>query len=102
MITKLASTNLIVWYCPGCKGVHMIRYGEGQWTWNMDRDKPTFHPSVLVTYSGFDEDKPIKEICHSFVRDGNMQFLNDCTHELAGQTVPIPEWPWTPEQYHIP
>jgi hypothetical protein len=31
--------------------------------------------------------------CHIFVRDGKIQFLNDCTHELAGKTVPMePLW----------
>lgn len=34
----------------------------------------------------------ISKRCHSFVVDGQMQFLGDCTHALAGQTVPIPEW----------
>ncbi|MGC4033677.1 MAG: hypothetical protein QM754_18485 [Tepidisphaeraceae bacterium] len=27
--------------------------------------------------------------CHSFVRDGQIEFLGDCTHELAGKTVPL-------------
>ena len=27
-----------------------------------------------------------------FVTDGNIQFLADCTHALAGQTVPMPDW----------
>lgn len=33
--------------------------------------------------------------CHSFVRDGKIEFLNDSTHSLAGQTVdlpPLPDW----------
>ena len=25
--------------------------------------------------------------CHIFIRDGRIQYLNDCTHALAGQTV---------------
>jgi len=29
------------------------------------------------------------------VVDGRMQFLGDCTHALAGQTVDIPPWPRT-------
>ena len=29
--------------------------------------------------------------CHSFVTDGRIQFLADCTHPLAGQTVDLPE-----------
>jgi len=31
-------------------------------------------------------------ICHSFVTDGQIQFLGDCTHKLAGRTVPLPAW----------
>lgn len=33
-------------------------------------------------------------LCHSFVTDGRIQFLTDSTHELAGQTVDLPEWPY--------
>ncbi|WP_241754456.1 hypothetical protein [Cupriavidus basilensis] len=32
-------------------------------------------------------------VCHSFVTDGRIQFLGDCTHALAGQTVPLAEFP---------
>lgn len=32
-------------------------------------------------------------VCHSFVRAGRIEFLGDCTHALAGQTVPLPPWP---------
>lgn len=31
--------------------------------------------------------------CHSFVTDGFIQFLADCKHAMAGQTVPLPAWP---------
>ena len=27
--------------------------------------------------------------CHSFVTDGKIRFLNDCTHEMAGETVDL-------------
>lgn len=33
--------------------------------------------------------------CHSFIREGQWQFLGDCEHKLAGQTVPmvpVPDW----------
>lgn len=76
------------WWCPGCGQPHCVQVGAGpgpRWVWNADVERPTFEPSVLVT--GHDTR------CHSFVRDGAMQFLSDCTHQLAGQTVPIPEWP---------
>src|SRR5436309_254590 len=29
------------------------------------------------------------DVCHSFVRDGLIEFLGDCTHPLAGRTVPL-------------
>lgn len=33
--------------------------------------------------------------CHSFIKNGVWQFLNDCDHKLAGQhvpMVPMPDW----------
>jgi len=30
-----------------------------------------------------------ERICHSFITDGKIQFLSDCTHHLAGQTVDL-------------
>lgn len=31
-------------------------------------------------------------VCHSFVRDGKIEFLGDCTHEFAGKTVDLEAW----------
>lgn len=31
-------------------------------------------------------------VCHSFVRDGQIQFCMDSTHELAGKTVDLPDF----------
>lgn len=62
--------------------------------------RPTFKPSILVTLRWSENDASEKdEVCHSFVTDGQIQFLGDCTHELAGQTVPIPEWPYASGAY---
>lgn len=55
------------------------------WSWNGDIEKPTLKPSIL-TQGGCTEKKTI---CHCFVNDGKIQFLNDCTHELAGQTLDL-------------
>ena len=89
--------------CPGCKMVHGISHGPGpgpRWGWNGNVEKPSFTPSVLVTWSEpsdnpgeFDDaSKDLKKVCHSFVTDGRIQFLGDCTHALAGQTVDLPDW----------
>ncbi|WP_366931121.1 hypothetical protein [Microbacterium sp.] len=42
-------------------------------------------PSILVMGGEHD----IR--CHSFVRDGRIEYLTDCTHPLAGGQVDLPE-----------
>jgi len=85
--------------CPGCNSVHGVAVnGNYAWGWNGDVDKPTFTPSVLVTYpANPNASEEFKEWrterrCHSFVTDGRVQFLSDSTHALAGQTVPLPDF----------
>lgn len=97
-ILRNGQDNALTWWCPGCDFAHTIKHGEGpgpRWGWNGNADKPTFSPSVLARYDGADagRDGAPPAICHSFVIDGQMQMLSDCTHALAGQTVPIPPWP---------
>lgn len=93
--------------CPGCKEMHQVRVeGEGRplWGFNGDYDRPTFTPSVLVTGVQTEQDekgrwtgewvygpdgKPLPLVCHSFVTDGHIRFLDDCTHGLRGQVVPL-------------
>lgn len=73
-------------YCPGCEEHHVI---YKTWQFNGNFDKPTFFPSLLA--KGYSERYNRDYVCHSFVTDGQIQFLSDCTHELAGQTVPLPD-----------
>lgn len=66
---------------------------KDRWTFNGDFENPTFSPSLNTWWGGFksgDHDIPLHR-CHSFIRDGKIQFLGDCTHALAGQTVDLPE-----------
>jgi hypothetical protein len=62
--------------CPGCNEGHAFSQA---WTFNQDFDKPTVNPSVRV--------KSVKGTCHFYIREGKIMFLNDCWHELKGQTV---------------
>lgn len=71
--------------CPGCKGFHPFEVPH--WTWNGSFDKPTFSPSLLCN-----QHDPASR-CHSFVREGRIEFCSDCHHELAGQTVDLPDLP---------
>lgn len=78
-------------WCEGCKNSHAIPVdGSRGWQWNGDTERPTITPSIKTTYSGWDEDKKVDNVCHMYVTDGNAVYLNDCTHELAGQTIPLP------------
>lgn len=79
-------------FCPGCRMMHRVPIeGEHAWTFDGDIEAPTLSPSILVRWSY--GDPPKARACHSFVRAGMIEFLADCTHQLAGQTVPIPEIP---------
>lgn len=69
-------------FCPGCECGHGWTAG---WTFNNNLDKPTITPSLSVRWAN--EKGP--QVCHSFITDGNIQFLGDCTHTLAGKTVPL-------------
>ena len=79
-------------FCPGCERPHTIRT-KGKTTWGVSGsgDLLTFTPSILVTYEAMDPKENRR--CHSYVKEGRIQFLGDCTHSLKGQTVDIPDWP---------
>ena len=77
--------------CPGCGENHVLweRLDSGRpgWTWNGDFDRPTVNPSILLK-----TELPGKvDVCHSFITNGRIQFLPDCTHPLAGKTVELPD-----------
>lgn len=93
-------------FCPGCKESHQITVRDDPnrqgpiWGYNDNPEAPTFTPSILVRWNEPSDkdgefDDPVKDrqmVCHSFVTDGRIQFLNDCTHSLAGKTVEIPDF----------
>lgn len=58
------------------------------WSFNGSLDKPTFAPSILVTRK--EGAGRAQKVCHSFIREGRIEYLSDCTHALAGQTVDLP------------
>ncbi len=74
-----------IFYCPGCKAEHWFRVDgpEPVWSFNGDVDSPTITPSLSVSS---------QHLCHSFITHGKLLFLQDCTHDLAGKTVKIPEY----------
>lgn len=81
-----------VWhYCPACKSLHGYAVDKpfengAQWKWNGDVEKPTFTPSMNINAG-------TKYTCHYFLTDGKIQYLSDCGHALAGQTIDLPKIP---------
>ena len=102
----------LIYWCQGCNATHSIKTkgAAGAWGWNGDVDKPTFTPSVLCRTGHYVTGKPADQcehckdaaedghetfcgICHTFITDGRVQFLSDCTHQYAGQTLELPDLP---------
>lgn len=77
-------------WCPACDMAHriVVSHGEGGDGWRMTgpEDSPSISPSILVRWTYGEE---VKRVCHSFVRNGVWQYLNDCTHEFAGKELPM-------------
>jgi hypothetical protein len=94
VIENYGEDPLVVgWTCPGCGFDHCITVDPSAkntpiWSFNGDYTRPTFSPSILVTFE-WGKDR-VKKVCHFFVKDGIVDFLNDCTHELKGTQVALP------------
>lgn len=67
-----------MFWCPGCECAHGW---NAKWTFDGNEDAPTVSPSLLSRTGD--------KVCHLFVRAGYLVFLSDCTHALAGKTVPM-------------
>lgn len=103
MIVRAKDGRAFLW-CPGCDALHCVSFGSGdgvRWQFDGNADRPTISPSILIRGTQWPPEHPkfVKHrhpnvapggdtICHSFVTDGRWQFLGDCFHDLAGQTVP--------------
>lgn len=95
-------------WCPACQEFHQL---PDSWTFNGNLEKPSFQPSFL--HRGFKRNivggkwvgegrdawlydangRPIEYICHYILTDGVLNYCGDCTHALAGKSVPLAELP---------
>lgn len=78
-----------VFSCPACKCEHAF---DNRWKFNNDYDNPTIYPSFRQRgFLGFKDDKPFYGICHSRIENGFIIYCSDCTHDLAGKKVELPD-----------
>jgi hypothetical protein len=87
-------------WCPACQEMHWI---PGSWSFDGNAWSPTFTPSVKITgkhreikdgewtgeYVRDAQGNALDHCCHYIVTRGQINFCRDCTHELAGTTVPM-------------
>ena len=82
-------TASLVYFCPGCGHYHSIpvrgtnENGHGPWDWDGEEETPTLKPSVRYRRM----DNGGTHVCHHFVEQGRLRFLNDSTHALSGRIV---------------
>lgn len=74
-------TTQYLYNCPGCRYEHAFKIHK----FNGDINKPTISPSLLNNFSP-------DRICHSYITDGRIKFLDDCWHPLKGQEVDLPDY----------
>lgn len=86
-----------IFFCPACDKPHAVntRPDGPQWSYNGNPSRPTFTPSVRCRHDRHGK----TEICHFYITDGQIRFEADCTHELAGKSMPLPPWPYAPGAY---
>lgn len=96
--------DALAFWCPGCdelphggSGLHLLPVNTTEhspsWTWDGNLEAPTLSPSILTCAN----DPGCR--CHSFLRAGVLEFLDDCAHSMAGQHVPLPDLPdWFVEE----
>lgn len=89
-------------FCPACDNAHSL---DERWLFNGNLESPTFSPSLLLRGKVMPTDEECDRIsngekveladlvCHSFITDGKIQYLGDCTHDFKNQTIELkPFW----------
>lgn len=102
--------NKLRFICPGCNEEHQI---TRSWDFDGNFEQPTISPSIKVTFEYSSElnnkkakefflkkgrfptrkELPydIKQICHSYIKNGKIEYLGNCHHKLKNQTIDLPQ-----------
>lgn len=80
------ATNGLMHWCPACEEMHPL---PDSWSFDGNLESPTFTPSFKhgPTNAGSNN------ICHYVLTAGVLNYCGDCTHAMAGQSIPLPELP---------
>ena len=82
-----------VFHCPGCDCGHVF-YTTGPITWefNGNLESPSFTPSLLNTCENHPD--PKQRRCHLVMTEGKIHYCPDCSHDLVGQIIDLPDLEW--------
>ena len=104
-VLKQARPFVFWHYCAGCSQRHLIPTVGAEdgftsitarWAFSGTYEAPTFSPSININIPSWttEDGRPVPGYaCHYFINSGMIQYLSDCTHALAGQTLPMSEFP---------
>lgn len=108
-MTKLVVLDMRYWpgggyghWCPACRCGHEINVDTpnasgAKWSFDGNTERPTFSPSInlQINPKGHKHYQPdiATTVCHYFIRAGRIEYCGDCTHEMRGQTVDLPDIP---------
>jgi hypothetical protein len=89
-VLEQTTDGVLLFYCPGCQQLHGVWVDSpnpktgAKWTWNGDFFKPTFSPSILVNGVNGSHFR-----CHSFIRNGVIEYCSDSEHRMAGKSISL-------------
>lgn len=84
-------THMLWFWCPGCAQAHAFYLPR--WSFDGNYELPTVAPSLLIGSRPPSGDAGWRRRCHLFLKAGQLEFLPDCGHKLAGKIVPLPALP---------
>lgn len=96
------TANGLAHWCPACREMHQYALdgpnsSGARWTWDGNVERPTFNPSMNIRTNPVGDPhyqwQAMSSTCHYFLHNGQIQYLSDCTHALAGRTIDMPELP---------
>lgn len=89
-------------WCPACEEMHVFATDKpnsqgAQWRFNNDANHPTFEPSMHIKINNKDhphhQPNAATTVCHYTLTAGILTYLMDCTHDMRGRKIYLPELP---------
>jgi hypothetical protein len=90
LLPVINSPGRYVFFCPGCKANHVIDTTPSKNRAYHVLTGTFANPTIRASVMSNPKNLPGRPRCHSFVTNGVIDYLNDCTHELSGKKVKLP------------